>query len=259
MSGVSGAPVVRALAVTAVKGTRLLQAESIELTRAGAQGNREFFVIDERDHMRNGKQLGALQTVIASYTAPELTLVFPDGRQVSGPVELGDAVNARFYSRTVQGRLVLGPWSEALSAHVGESVRLLHGDGAVDRGARGGASLISRASVARLASEAGEDDVDARRFRMLIEIDGVAAHEEDGWVGRTASIGEARIRWGGHVGRCLVTSRDPETGCMDLPTLDLLREYRAMADTSEPLPFGIYGKVVRPGAIKVGDPVLTVA
>ena len=248
--------VVSGLATTAIKGTRLENVDEITLTPRGACGNREFFVIDERDRMRNGKQLGALQTVVTSFRAPELALVFPDGQGVSGAVELGEAVQARFYSRTVQGRLVLGPWSGALSAHVGQPVRLVWDGGAVDRGARGGASLISRASLARLAAEAGEDELDGRRFRMLIEIDGVRAHEEDAWVGRTAAIGEARIRWRGHVGRCLVTSRNPETGEIDLPTLDLLREYRGGADTTETLPFGIYGEVVRPGAIKVGDPAL---
>jgi hypothetical protein len=38
-----------------------------------------------------------------------------------------------------------------------------------------------------VAGENGE--VDVRRFRMLVEVDGVAAHAEDEWVGRTVRIG----------------------------------------------------------------------
>jgi uncharacterized protein YcbX len=54
---------------------------------------------------------------------------------------------------------------------------------------------------------------------------------------------------------CLVTSRHPDSGEMDLPTLDLLGSYRSDAGTTEPLAFGIHGEVVEPGAVRVGDPV----
>ena len=66
-------------------------------------------------------------------------------------------------------------------------------------------------------------------------------------------IGEAAVAFGGHVGRCLITSRDPDTGEIDLPTLDMLGDYRGGVGSTEPLPFGIYGRVVEPGAVRVGD------
>jgi uncharacterized protein YcbX len=106
-----------------------------------------------------------------------------------------------------------------------------------------------------LAAAAGCDAVDARRFRMLIEVDGVAAHEEDGWVGRRVRIGPATLAMHGHVGRCLVTSRDPESGDVDLPTLEILRDYRVAMESTEPLPFGIYGEVLQGGVVRLGDPV----
>jgi uncharacterized protein YcbX len=90
---------------------------------------------------------------------------------------------------------------------------------------------------------------------MLIEVDGVHAHEEDGWVGRRIHVGEATLAMHGHVGRCLITSRDPESGEVDLPTLDLLGEYRRDLDSTEPLPFGIYGEVLHGGTVRIGDPV----
>lgn len=268
------------LAVAAVKGTQLREVQQIELEPTGARGNRSFFVIDERDRMVNGKQLGALNTVLAEW-APErvgradgapdrvaradgapdppdppgsLRLTFADGSSVAASVCTGPAIRARFYSRTLEGRLLEGPWADALSAHVGRPVRLLQGSGgAVDRGAAGAVSLISRGSLAALAAAAEVDSVDARRFRMLIEVDGVSAHAEDAWVGTTSRIGEAEVRWRGHVGRCLVTSRDPESGEIDLPTLDILGSCRRDAETTEPLPFGIYGSVRCPGTVRVGD------
>ena len=83
----------------------------------------------------------------------------------------------------------------------------------------------------------------------------MAPHAEDQWVGRRVRIGSALVAMKGHVGRCLVTSRDPETGKVDLPTLDMLGTYRRDLHTTEPLAFGIYGAVVEPGTVSVGDAV----
>jgi uncharacterized protein YcbX len=135
-------------------------------------------------------------------------------------------------------------------------VRLVEPEfGAVDRGAEGAVSLISRASLDRLAAEAGQETLDSRRFRMLIEVDGVPAHAEDEWVGEAARVGQALVRFKGHVGRCLITSRDPESGEVTLPTLDILGRYRGNVPTTEPLPLGVYGEVLEAGTVRVGDAV----
>jgi uncharacterized protein len=242
------------LAVTVVKGTRLLQVPEVTLDEAGAVGDRRFFVMDDQDRMVNGKRLGALSRVVAELSGDELSMRFPSGGSVSAPVRLGEAVRVRFHSRTVEGRRVEGPWAQALTEHAGQPLKLVEGTRrGPDRGAGGGISLVSRASLARLAAETGHDTVDARRFRMLVEIDGVGAHGEDAWVARSAWLGEARVRFAGHVGRCLVTSRNAETGEIDLPTLDVLRRYRGAVESTEPLPFGIYGRVMRGGIVRVGD------
>ncbi len=250
---------VTALSVTPVKGTRLHRVDAVDLGPTGARGDRRFFVIDARGRMVNGKRLGELQTVVADLRDGRLNLTFPDGSVVAAKPEGGRALTARFFSRTLDGRIVEGPFADALSDHLGEPVWLVEpAAAAVDRGEAGGASLISRASLAALAGAAREADVDSRRFRMLIEVDGIAAHSEDSWVGRSMRIGGASVRFNGHVGRCLITSRDPETGKIDLPTLDILSSYRGALDTSEPLPFGVYGRVVEGGIVRVGDPVRAV-
>jgi uncharacterized protein len=245
------------LAVTPIKATRLQPVDSVVLGSSGAEGNRRFYVIDERGRMVNSKVVGELQTVIASFDDGHLALTFPDGRVIEGPVSTGAPVQTTFFSEPREARLVEGPWSEALSELVGRSLRLVDtdGSGAVDRGPDGAVSLISKASLDRLASQAQVPEVDSRRFRMLIEVDGLEAHEEDAWVGRRVRVGEALIECGGHVGRCLITSRDPDSGRIDLPTLDLLREYRGDVATTEPLPFGIYGSVVETGVVRIGDKV----
>jgi uncharacterized protein len=256
----SGAGVV-GLGFTPVKATRLHAVDRLELGLDGVRENRRFYVIDERDRMVNSKMIGALQTVVAEYSAQERTLRFelPDGGIVTDEIRLGDPVTTRFFGGAAEGRLVEGPWSDALSEVGGRPLRLVEtarAGGGVDRGADGSVSLISRASLARLAEAGGVESVDSRRFRMLVEIDGVDAHAEDGWVGAgPVRIGEAVVAFAGHVGRCLITSRDPDTGEVDLPTLDILKDYRGSLDTTEPLPFGVWGRVVSPGTVRVGDEV----
>jgi hypothetical protein len=246
---------VAALSITPVKGTRLSAVDAIELGRDGARGDRRFYVIDERGRMQNGKLLPRFQSVVAQWSDPILTLSFAGGTATGGVVALGDRVETTFFSRPREARLVDGGFSEALTDYFGRALRLVEAGSAVDRGAAGAASLVSRASLGRLAEVAGEPVVDARRFRMLVEVDGVAPHAEDRWVGAEVRIGAALVRFGGHVGRCLVTSQHPETGVADLPTLDVLGTYRAGVDSTEPLPFGIYGEVLEPGAVRVGDAV----
>ncbi len=251
---------VTALSTTPVKGLRIARRERVLVERGGARGDRCFYLIDERGRMINGKHSGALSEIVAELaedaSGGTLTLRLPDGRAVSGPTELGEELDTRFFSRERRARLVRGPFAQAISEHAGEALRLVRaadGTRAVDRGAEGAVTLISQASLARLAEVAGEPSVDARRFRMTVEIDGVAAFAEDAWLGRELAIGAARVRMCGHVGRCIVTSRDPETGVVDLPTLDLLRSFRADAATTEPLAFGVYCEVLEPGAVAFGD------
>lgn len=248
-------PHVTALALTPVKGMRLRPVESIDLDGRGARGDRCFYVIDARGGMVNAKQAGQLLAIVADYDedSGRLTLTFPDGSMAEGTVEHGPTVTTRFYRRTDQVPVLQGPWSEAVSAFIGRPLRLVAAPTGVDRGRDGAASLISGASLRRLAQQAGRQSVDTRRFRMLIQIDGVAAHEEDGWVGRGLRVGDARLRIHGHVGRCLITSRHPVTAASDLPTLDLLRAYRGQEPSTEPLPFGVYGEVLAGGTVRLGD------
>ena len=47
----------------------------------------------------------------------------------------------------------------------------------------------------------------------------------------------------------------PSPGEVDAPTLKLLGRYRQDVESTEPLPFGIYGRVIEPGFVRVGDAV----
>ena len=67
--------------------------------------------------------------------------------------------------------------------------------------------------------------------------------------GRT---GVARLRVEGAVGRCVLTTLDPDTLRRDLDTLRALLAYRPPLATGEPS-LGMYARVVRPGRVAVGD------
>jgi uncharacterized protein YcbX len=251
---------VHALQTTPVKGLRVVTRDDVYLTPTGVSEDRRFYLVDERGRMVNGKQLGTLNEVVAVYEhdARTLALTFPDGTRVAGAVEPGEQVATRFYSRPAAAHELRGGFSEALSEHVGRPVRIVEGidRSGIDRGRGGAVSLVSQASLGALARIAGADEVDARRFRMLVIVGGLdEPHEEDTWVGEELRVGAAVVRVRGHVGRCNITHRHPETGDADLQTLDLLRQYRAGLDTTEPLAFGVYGEVREPGAVAVGDAV----
>jgi uncharacterized protein YcbX len=149
---------------------------------------------------------------------------------------------------------VLGPWSAALSELAGEPLRLVEpSTPAVDRGRSGAASLVATTSLGALGARLGVDAVDGRRFRMNFGVEGLEAHEEDTWIGRRVRVGDAVVIPHGNVGRCVVTTQNPDTAVSDLDTLKGLAAYRREVETTEPLPFGVHAAVVQAGRVRVGD------
>jgi hypothetical protein len=242
-----------------VKSLGLVHPESVELLSDGVRGDRRFWLVDADGRLFNNKRNGPMMTIRPSWdeATRQLSLTFPDGTQVDGRVELGEPVAAELYGRPHPSRRVIGPWEEAISRSVGRPLTLLWSENhATDRGSVGGTvSLVSRGSLERLREEARVDaPIDGRRFRMMFEIDGVAAHAEDEWIGTSVQLGDAEIVVNGDVGRCVVTSQDPDRGVTDLDTLGTLALYRREGRT-ELLPFGVYGDVTAAGRVRVGDTV----
>ena len=250
---------VARIAIAPVKALHVVERDEVELALTGVAGDRRFWMVDADGRLVNDKRHPHLLRVRAEWdeASRELRLEFPDGRRVEGVAGLGEPVGATMYGQTHASRAVIGPWQDALSEYAGEPLTFLWSErGAVDRGVGGGAvTMISRGSLERLRQEAGvADAVDGRRFRMLFEIDGVGEHEEDEWFGQRVAIGDAVVAPVGDVGRCVVTTKNPDTGETDLDTLKTLAEYRSEGRT-EPLPFGIHAVVVQAGRVRVGDAV----
>jgi uncharacterized protein YcbX len=249
---------VTRISIAPVKGLALVHPDEVELETTGVLTNRRFYIVDA-DGRRYGQiRNGRLVRVHPTYDpdSDHLELAFPDGTVAAGEVQLGDAITTDFYGRPVAGRVVLGPWSDALSEAVQRPLRLVQAPpgAAVDRG-RGHVSLISEASLRELARQAGANEpVDGRRFRMLFQVDGLDAHGEDLWQKRRLRIGDALVRIRGAVGRCAITTQNPETGVPDFDTLRVLKDYRGFSASRE-LDFGVYGEVLEPGRVRVGDQV----
>jgi uncharacterized protein YcbX len=247
---------VARISVAPVKGFRLDHPDEVELGTVGVAGNRRFFLIGP-----DGERLRSSLTpwpvrLRARYDAgaERLRIEFPDGTEIDGDATAkGQAVRSASGALDVRGRVVEGPWEEPLSALAGHPVRLARldedGTGMVEP-----LTFVSDGSLRRLAEEAGEHAIDARRFRMLFELHGCEPHEEDTWGGRQFALGQAVVVLGGAVDRCAVTTRDPDTGERDLDTLRLIKDYRGQRESDGAVLFGVYGQVVRPGRVRVGDP-----
>ncbi len=107
-------------------------------------------------------------------------------------------------------------------------------------------SIISQATVDEISRYMGAE-VDIRRFRPNIVIDGVAPWSEFDWVGKELYLGESRILVSARIGRCVNIEVNPETGDRDLPLCRLLTEQFGHLQT------GVVGEVISGGYIQIGD------
>ena len=245
------------IAVAPVKSMALAQLDRAVLGMNGIEGDRAFALIDADGRRFNGKRVGQLALIRPEFVsdAARLTLHFPDGTSVGGAVALDAPIDAFFSGDTRSVRPVIGPWAEALTDFAGQPLRLVAmadaGNG-LDRGPS--ATLLSTSALASLAAAGGETrPLDGRRFRMTFGIDGVPPYAEDGWIGREVRVGEAVVRPVGNVGRCAITTQDPDTGNPSFDTLRYLQLTRGGLETTEPLPCGVWAKVLSPGEVRLGD------
>jgi uncharacterized protein YcbX len=242
--------------VTPVKGTALQHPETVTVTPAGIANDRRFYLVDGRGELYSGSTFGPLVRISSSYDPSEerLSLRFPDGTEVTGPADaLGEATTTNFYGRRVAARAVEGPFRDAVAAYCGADVRLLRcdeGGGGIDVEPL---TLVSDASVRDLAERGRrDDDLDARRFRINLELEACDPYDEDSWAGSAVRVGEVTLRVGGQIPRCVVTTQDPETGLKDWDTLTQIAKYRPRIPGSG-LPFGVYAGVETPGTLRIGD------
>ena len=131
----------------------------------------------------------------------------------------------------------------------------LVGDGVTPRyqdNEGGQVSLLGRDSLGALAKAWAVPAVDERRFRHNIVIGGVAAWEEQAWIGGKLRIGGVTFDVAKPETRCLATHANPATGERDLDVMQtLVRAFKQQQPT-----FGVGMLSVAGGEIRVGDTVV---
>ena len=249
-------PRVARLSIAPVRSLGLQHPDAIELTATGVLEDRRFFLADETNRLIDRLIEGPLVRIAAT-TDPEATrlrLDFPDGSSVDGEVRLGDPIETPIHGRTGVGHVVEGPWAQALSDYTGRHITLVRCDRPGGTRVGNPTSLIGDGSLDRLGRQLGVEHLDGRRFRMLIELEGAGAHEEDEWIGRDVAVGDAVLHVTKPDARCAITTQDPDTGVRDLDTLRGIIAYRGLRDGKH-ADLGVLADVARPGRVRVGDEV----
>jgi uncharacterized protein YcbX len=247
---------VSRFSIAPVRSLGLEHPDEIFVTETGVVEDRRFFLADDADRLVDRIVIGEL-VQIAAHTdaaATTLRLTFPDGRVIEDEVRLAEPIETPIHGRTGVGHVVIGPWAEALSAFCGRPITLVRCDNPAGTRKGNPTSLISDGSLAELARWSATASVDARRFRMLIELAGAAPHEEDSWIGRRVAIGDAVLAITKPDARCAITTQHPDTGVRDFDTLRTIIAYRGLREGKH-ADFGVLADVAKPGTIRLGDEV----
>ena len=234
--------------VTPVKSLRLNHPEGIVLGPDGAREDRRFLLVDDARRLYNGKRDTMLVRASATWDPDSrlLAVTLPSGELLEAEVVRSGPLVVAVYGREVGGHAVEGPWADALSDLVGRSLTLVERDAGAWATDSRPATLVSRATV-------GLIDGDGRRFRMLLELDGLDALEEERWRDRRVRAGEVTLLVGVPTPRCAVPSASPDTGRRDRDVLRELLDRRGPVDGEACL--GVYAEVLEPGVVRVGDAV----
>ena len=156
--------------------------------------------------------------------------------------------HSRVLVRTPEGEVHELP-DPALAERLGGGVRAIK----LRRGLFDAAplSLITTATIGALRRLTARRVLEPLRFRpnLLVEPAAESDWPEDAWVGRELRIGGLRMRVDRRDERCVIITTDPATGARDPRVLKAAgRAHDACA--------GVYGSVVEPGRVAVGDAVL---
>lgn len=142
-------------------------------------------------------------------------LLVEDGLDPAGRKRIAEAIE----------RFVLSLPDNPLGAHPERRPLRLIGDAVTPRyqdSQHGQITLHSRETIDSLALALRQSEVDEVRFRSNIAIDGVAAWEEQDWIGRNIRIGGVQFEVLRPKVRCLATHANPQTGERDLPVMQTL-------------------------------------
>ena len=219
----------------------------------GAVGDRRFVFARDDGTRLHGISKAPLMPIVSTWDRDRerLRLRFPDGTEVEGdarpagpPHGPSSCTTARSRARSDRPASSPRPCT-ADRPHAGPAPACRR---ARVRGRRRTAPRSCRSPRSRTSGRRGGErgPRSTRRFRMLIELDGLAPYEEDAWQGGRVRIGEAVLRLGDRMPRCVMTTLHPDTGVQDVDTLGMHGRHRRH---EQHVVLGVYGDVLEPGAI----------
>jgi uncharacterized protein YcbX len=196
---------IERLRVYPVKGLDGVDVDEARIREGGTlEYDREFALFDD-DRIVNGKWTDRVHELRTDFD-PETTTL---------RVETPDGERERFDLGSADGRDAAAAW---FSADFGGDLRMERDTtvGHVDRTDMG-PSVVSTATLEEVASWFDEMTVESarRRLRANVEVSDVPAFWEDRFVGADApafEVGSVRFEGVTPCGRCVVPSRDPDTG-----------------------------------------------
>jgi uncharacterized protein YcbX len=270
-----------------------MQGESVRDARVsdrGIVGDRAYGLVERTSgkviSAKNVKAYPQLLHCSASFVetpqhgadAPAVRIALPNGRTLVSDGPDADATLSRFFGRDVELRraapadftideyhldLVADDLGPETAAPLGSALWAKFGSRSpVPIGAFFDVfplSVLTTATLTRLNELRPQSAFDARRFRMNLIVDAdEPGFTENGWVGRTLSIGNAlRVRIVMPDPRCVITTLEQEGLPRDIEVLRTLTEHNRLpfADNTEKPCAGVYAVIVAPGSIAVGDSV----
>lgn len=276
-SSIAHAPRVAALTVYPLKSAAGISVDALPLDERGAMGDRRWLLVDGEGHAITARECHALLHITPRFATPDrngaLLLDAPRHTTFTAVVPGSDAM-ARPVFIWDDATLALDAGDDAAawcSDVIGRACRLVYLDGDGQRPLKrkyagpvsperrhvaftDGAPLLvlGLASIealnARLMEQGAPDMLDRRRFRANVWLDGLTAHEEDGW--DLVQAGNVRLGMGSLCTRCVLTTVDPDTLQQGQEPLRVWSTYRR---TGDGVVFGVNATHEAPGVIAVGD------
>jgi uncharacterized protein YcbX len=197
-------PTVERIRTYPIKSLDGADREQAELVESGTlDGDREYAVVDGDGEYVNGVRTADVHGLTVSVD------------REAGTVTVGRGGEDQRRAFDLDDCAVLDDW---LSTYFDLDVTVVRDEtGMVDRPDRG-PTVISTATLREVASwfDGVSADGVRRRFRANVEVSGVPAFWEDGLYTadgrRSFEIGDVRFEGDGPVARCVVPTRDPDTG-----------------------------------------------
>lgn len=243
--------------IAPVKSMALASLEQATLDLGGIREDRRFYLVNQQGRLLSRRQVGKLAQLAASWDpeSERLRIAFPDGTALDERPELAQPVWTIIWGRRVRARPLLGDWMRSISEFCGQPAVLMMSELPGQVFDEFPVSVLSRASVEQLSTQMGMAEGECLatdRFRPTLLLDGCEEHQEDGWMNRTMSIGDAAVRILAPDPRCAIIDQDPLTGETDTEAVRSILGYRPNALAAY---FGVYGIVEKPGVVRVGDEV----